>query len=196
MSTEHTFSITPSHLLEYLYCARYTFFEYVLRLPQSAEKYHKVIKGRQIHHEKAMRQGDYLRKRLGVVKKEVNVYLTTDWLRGEVDEVLWLEDGTMAPLDYKFAKWEGTVYDPYRTQLICYAWLMEANFGKKVNRGYLVYTRSKHHVEEVTIGAEDRAFLKQSAEEMLSIIANQTWPKATKVKKKCLSCTYRNVCPQ
>lgn len=189
-------SITPSHLLEYLFCPRFTYFEYVLRLPQHADKYYKVLKGREVHHEKASRQGDYLRKRLGVVKKEVNVYLTMDWLRGEMDEVLWLNDGTMAPLDYKFAKWEGQLYETYRTQLICYAWLIEKHFGRRVDRGFLVYTRSKHHVEEITINKDDRIKVKEYAEDLLSIIDQERFPKATKQRKKCLSCTYRNICPQ
>lgn len=189
-------SITPSHLLEYLYCPRFTYYEYVLRMSQNAEKYYKVVKGRELHHEKASRQSEYLRRRLGVVKKEVNVYLTMDWLRGEVDEVLWLEDGTLAPLDYKFARWEDRVYEGYRTQLVCYAWLMEANFGLSVNRGYLVYTRSKHHVEEVPISRADREKVKADAEDLLEIIGGEKFPKGTKTKKKCLSCTYRNVCPR
>ncbi|MGB5977153.1 MAG: hypothetical protein WBG62_07070, partial [Cyclobacteriaceae bacterium] len=49
----------------------------------------------------------YLRKRIGVKDKQEDIYLTNGLLRGRVDEVLTLRDDTMAPLDYKFARYEG-----------------------------------------------------------------------------------------
>jgi len=76
-----------------------------------------VEKGRQVHDQKLERNKDYLRKRIGVVEKHVDQYLTNEVLRGAVDEVLLLNDGTMAPLDYKFAKFEDRIYETYRTQL-------------------------------------------------------------------------------
>lgn len=189
------FSITPSHILEYLYCPRFTYFEYVLRVPQFQEKEYKVMKGRDVHALKAEQNREYLRRRIGAVEKQVEVYLTNSVLRGEVDEVLTLQDGTMAPLDYKFAKWEERLYDTYRTQLICYAWLIERNFGKAVTRGYLVYTRSKNHLLEVPISREDIASVQLATTGILQIIQKNTFPAATKVRKRCDHCTYRNICP-
>ena len=37
-------------------------------------------------------------------------------LRGEVDEVLWLDDGTMAPFDYKYAEDKGRIYRNQKIQ--------------------------------------------------------------------------------
>ncbi|MCY7328453.1 MAG: CRISPR-associated protein Cas4 [Saprospiraceae bacterium] len=190
------FSITPSHIIEYLYCPRFTYFEYVLRVPQFEEKEYKVQKGRELHTERVEQNRDYLRRRIGVVEKQQEVYLTNGLLRGEVDEVLTLQDGTMAPLDYKFAKWEDRLYDTYRTQLLCYAWLIEENFGKAVTRGYLVYTRSKNHLLEVPIRPGDLAEVQVAAAAVRAIIQENMFPAATKVRKRCDHCTYRNVCPQ
>ena len=187
-------TITPSHLLEYLYCPRFTYFEYVLNLPQHQEKFYKVMKGREVHAQKARQHVDYLRKRLGVVDKQFNVYLTGARLRGEVDEVLWLEDGTMAPLDYKFAKWDERVYETYQTQIVCYALLIEANFGQPVERGYLVYTRSGNKLVEVPVTQADKDRVQMHIDGLLAIIQKNHFPKATKNKRKCLSCTYRNLC--
>ena len=80
------FSITPSHILEYLYCPRFTYFEYVLRIPEFQDKYFKVQKGRDVHEKKAKENMEYLRKRIGVVEKHIGQYLTNELLRGEVDE--------------------------------------------------------------------------------------------------------------
>ncbi len=190
------FSITPSHIIEYLYCPRFTYFEYVLRVPQFEEKNFKVMQGRSMHELKSLQNKDYLRQRIGVQGKQLNVYLTNDLLRGEVDEVLFLNDGTAAPLDYKFAKWEGKLYDTYRTQLACYAWLIAENYGVSVNRGYLVYVRSKNHLEEVPISAADIAAVQAAALAIRDIVQKNKYPDGTKVRKRCDHCTYRNICTQ
>ncbi|MCD4695782.1 MAG: CRISPR-associated protein Cas4 [Bacteroidales bacterium] len=187
-------TITPSHIIEYLFCPRYTFFEYVLCIPQHEEKYHKVQKGRMVHDAKAVRNKEYLRKKIGVKEKWLQQYLTNDYLRGEVDEVILLYDDTMAPLDYKFAFYNDKVYDTYKTQLFCYAWLIEDNFNKPVNKGYLVYTRSRNKLIEIDIEPADKEKVKHAAAEVLKIIDKNFYPKATKYKKRCVTCTYKNIC--
>jgi CRISPR-associated exonuclease Cas4 len=188
------FSITPSHIIQYLYCPRFTFFEHVLRIPQYEEKSYKVLQGREMHDRKEAQNSGYLRRRLGAKAKSIGSYLTNELLRGEVDEVLELADDTMAPLDYKFAKWEGKLYDTYRTQLACYAWLIEGNFGKTVKRGYLVYTRSKNYLLEVPISNKDIDAIQCAAMDIKSILEKNWYPAATKVRKRCEHCTYRNIC--
>ena len=192
-------TLTPSHIIEYLFCPRFTYFEYVLTIPQFEEKDYKVMRGRHLHDERLERNKDYLRKRLGrpgapVTDKHVDQYLTNNLIRGVVDEVLGFGDGTMAPLDYKFAEYKDKVYDTYRTQLYCYAWLIEANFGKPVDRGFIVYTRSNNRVIEVQVTDENKADVKRAAEAIFSIIDRNFFPRATKVKARCVTCTYRNIC--
>jgi len=187
-------SFYPSQLIEYLYCPRFTYFEYVLRIPQYEDKFFKVQQGRELHDEKLERNKDYLRKKIGVEGKHLDQYLAIDGLRGKVDEVLKLKDGTYAPLDYKFAHWKDKLYDTYRQQLYCYAVLIEANFKCKVNKGFLVYTRSKHKLIEVDIDDKAKAVVKKGLAEMTAIIQQNKFPKATKYKKRCLNCTYSNIC--
>lgn len=187
-------SFYPSQIIEFLYCPRYTYFEYVLRIPQYEEKFYKVLRGRELHDEKLERNKDYLRKKIGVEQKWLDQYLGIKNLRGKVDEVLKLEDQTYAPLDYKFAHWKDIVYETYKQQLTCYAILIEANFDAPVNKGYLVYVRSHHKLVEVEINASDKEEVKTSIHEMLEIIGRNKFPKATKFKKRCLNCTYRNIC--
>lgn len=189
-------SVTPSHILEYLYCPRFTFFEYVLCIPQYQERHFKVEKGRQLHDQKLERNKDYLRKRIGVVDKKLDQYLTNELLRGKIDEVLTLQDDTMAPLDYKFAKFEERIYDTYKTQLYCYAVLIEDNYSKPVNRGYLVYTRSSNKLIEVNVTERDKTKVRNVCEAINEIIVHNYWPKATSSKQRCIGCTYRNICPK
>jgi len=187
-------SITPSHIIEYLFCPRFTYFEYVLRIPQYEEKHYKVLKGRNMHELKLIRNKDYLRKRIGVREKYLDQYLTNGILRGKVDEVLLLNDGTMAPLDYKFAEYKEKLFNTYKTQLYCYAILIEENFNKKVDKGYLVYIRSKNKLLEVPIKDTDKAKVIKAIDEIKEIIGKNKYPKATRYKKKCVTCTYKNIC--
>jgi len=130
------------------------------------------------------------------VEKHLDQYLTNNLLRGQIDEVLQLQDGTMTPLDYKFAEYKGRIYDTYKTQLYCYAWLIEENFGKEVKRGYIVYTRSNHKLIEVPVERKQIDKIRKSAEDIVDIITTNRFPRATKFKRRCLNCTYNNICIQ
>ncbi|RLD55826.1 MAG: CRISPR-associated protein Cas4 [Bacteroidetes bacterium] len=187
-------NITPSQIIEYLFCPRFTYFEHVLKIPQYEERHYKVNKGRNIHDLKMIRNKEYLRKKIGVVEKYQDEYLTNNLLRGKVDEVLELADGTMAPLDYKFAQYKDRVYDTYKTQLYCYAVLIEENFKRSVIKGFLVYVRSKNKLIEVPISEGEKTKVKNVAKMIIEIISGNYFPKATKFKKRCVSCTYRNIC--
>ncbi len=188
------FSLTPSHIIEYMFCPRFTYFEYVLAIPQNEEKNYKVVKGRQIHDAKLEQNKEYLRKKIGVVKKLQNQYLTNSYLRGEVDEVLFLNNNTLAPLDYKFASYKNVVYLTYKTQLICYALLIEDNFKLKVNKGFLVYVRSSNKLIEEAITEKDKSEIKNIVENIFMLVQNNVFPNATKFKARCSTCTYTNIC--
>lgn len=187
-------SITPSHIIQYLYCPRFTYFEYVLGIPQYEEKNYRAMRGRHLHDDKLEQNKEYLRKRIGVKHKHLDQYLTNALLRGRVDEVLLLATGDAAPLDYKFAEYKGKVYETYKTQLHCYAVLIEENLHVKVKKGYLVYTRSQHKLVEVPIRESDKTDIRHNAEAIYHIIDRNYFPKATRQKKRCAECTYRNVC--
>lgn len=189
-------SVTPSEIIQYLYCPRFIYFEKVLGIPQYEEKSYKAMRGRRIHETKSSVNKEYLRKKIGAIDKLQEQYLTNELLRGKVDEVLTLDDGTMAPLDYKFAQYKEKVFSTYKTQLACYACLIEDNFGKEVNRGFLVYTRSKNKLVEIEIGEEQKIQVKECARSIGEIIRDNRFPKATRYKKRCIECTYRNICIQ
>ncbi len=187
-------SLTPSHIIEHLFCPRFTYFQYVLSIPQYEEKHFKVTRGRNIHALKQVQNAGYLRKKQGVTRKEHCRYLSNPLIRGEVDEILFLDDGTLAPLDYKFARYKGIVYDTYKTQMFCYAWLLEDNYNMPVNKAYLVYTRSANKLVELSVSADDKKKIRQCVNEIYTVISKNFYPKSTKYKERCINCTYRNIC--
>lgn len=192
---ESEFSLTASHLLEYLFCPRFTYFEYVLGIPQHEENRFKVQRGRNIHEKARSVNPRYLRKKIGVVEKKSDVYLAGSLgIRGVVDEILFLRDGTAAPLDYKYAEYKDRTFKNHRFQLVFYAQLIKDNFNVPVDRGFIIYTRSRNKLVEVPITEKDFDELKKIISDLLSVIRDCKYPKSTKYRQRCPDCCYRNIC--
>lgn len=195
MLKEADSSLTASHLLEYLFCPRFTYFEYVLHIPQHEEKRFKVEVGRKIHEKIRKVNPGYLRKRLGVKESKLDVYFASPLgIRGIVDEILFLDDGTAAPLDYKYAEYKERTFKNHRYQLVLYAQLIKDNFQIPVTRGFIIYTRSKNKLIEVPIYEKDFDNLGKIVKEILDIIQWCRYPRPTKYKQRCPDCCYRNIC--
>jgi len=196
MKNKTDISITPSFVMEYLFCPRFIYFMEVLQIPQNEENRFKVVKGREIHKMKAMTNTDYKRKKLGVIKKESEQDLISEKYRihGQVDEILFLNDGTAAPLDYKYAEYSGKLYKTLKVQSIMYGLMIKENYHLEVNKGYVVYTRSKHHIEQIDFVKEDVEETVEIISDILNILKYNYFPKRSGSKQHCVDCTYRNIC--
>jgi CRISPR-associated exonuclease Cas4 len=193
--TESQYSLTATHLLEYLFCPRFTYFEYVLDIPQHEEKRFKVEVGRTIHERARKINPDYLRKKIGVREKKMDVYLAgSRGIRGIVDEILFLDDDTAAPLDYKYAEYKDRTFKNHRFQLVFYSQLIKDNFHVPVKRGFIVYTRSKNKLVEVPIRDTDFDELDKIITGLIDVIVRCKYPKPTRYKQRCPDCCYGNVC--
>lgn len=190
--------LTVTHVLEHLFCPRFTFFEYVLCVPERQERRALVLKGRLAHEERKHINPNYLRKKLGVVQRQFDVPLASAALgvRGVVDEMLTLADGTMAPFDYKYAEDPGRVYHNQKMQSAVYGLLIREMFGMPVRRGFVCFLRSNHRVVELEHSEEDFAEARAVLEEILSVIQTGQFPSATSWKARCRDCCYRNICIQ
>ncbi len=105
-----------------------------------------------------------------------------------------LEDGTAAPLDYKFAEFKDKMYRTHKYQSALYGLMIADNYGVEVNRGFVCYTRSNHLVKEVKLSNKDFEHAIAMVNEVLEIIQKGFYPEATKNKVRCVDCTYRNIC--
>ncbi|MCD5414880.1 MAG: CRISPR-associated protein Cas4 [Clostridiales bacterium] len=192
---EHEYYITPSEMIEFIYCKRYTYFMKCLGIRQYEEKRYKVQKGREIHEKRARTNADYLRIKQKVQKKEINISLVSRNLqiRGKIDEILMLEGGTMAPLDYKYAKYNEKIYKTLFTQMVMYALMIEEVYDKIVNRGYIVYCRDVNLVKMHEITEKDKKEVIKNINEF-KLVLQGVFPKATGHKSRCIDCCYKNIC--
>lgn len=188
--------ITPSEVMEYLYCPRFTYFLNVLKVPQHEDNRYKVQKGRRVHEKRLQDNRDYLRKKIDMMAKDINVYLSSsqNHIRGIVDEVAFMRDGTLAPIDYKYSPYKEYAFKTHKIQITLYSLLIEETYRKPVNKGYIFYIRNGSKMNEIPITLS----LKQEALEIvntiLKIIREERLPQKTKVKIRCFDCCYKNIC--
>jgi CRISPR-associated exonuclease Cas4 len=194
--TERTPMITPSEVIEHIFCPRFTWFMNVQHIAQHEDQRYKVLKGRQVHQRRETENKAYLRRKIGVVKKDIAVYLASPALRvrGIVDEVLWLEDGSMAPLDYKYTEPRDSAFKTHRIQVILYGLLVRDTYRAPVHRGYVAYIRGGSKLLEVAIGEREEAEVTGYINEIFAIINTGRLPRRTTYKARCRDCCYRNIC--
>ncbi|OGF60110.1 MAG: CRISPR-associated protein Cas4 [Candidatus Fischerbacteria bacterium RBG_13_37_8] len=167
-----------------------------LCIEQHEEKRYKVLKGREVHESKKSANIDYLRKRIGCTGKELDVSMASEryHIAGIVDEILMFSDGSMAPLDYKYAEYRDVLFSTHRYQSIFYGLLIKENYHKEVTRGFICYVRSKNKIKEIAIEEKHYLELISIIRMIIDISQKSYYPKGTKMKNKCIDCCYRNIC--
>ena len=186
--------ISATDLQEFWYCPRFIYFMYVLRIRQYEEKRIKVQIGREVHKAKSLEK-EYLRKALGVVKQEKEVYLSNEELGicGIIDEILHLEDGSITLLEYKFAENKFK----FRTQFfqaVYYSLLIDSNYDTDVKLCYFVYTRSGTKPVKYLISQKHKSYINDCISEFKRVYYEGYYPKRTKYLRQCPDCTYNRIC--
>jgi len=95
--------------------------------------------------------------------------------------------------DALLARYDERLFKTYKNQLVMYAIMIEETFGRKVNKGFLVYCREGNRLVEVCVTEEDKDKLCRCIEEY-KMVLDGYYPEATKQKSKCLDCCYKNIC--
>ena len=193
---ENSISITVSKVIEYLYCPRTIFFLDVLGIPKNETEDFKEKTGKEIHEKRLEQNKGYLRKNIKVIKKEMDISLNSkkNFFHGKLDELLFLEDGTIVPLDYKVSEYTGKVYDTYKYQLAMYSMMIEENYNVESRKGYIVFTRSNNKLKEIEYNEEDFSKVRFFVNEILEIINKGIYPLDVENKNKCKDCCYRKFC--
>lgn len=187
--------ISPSEMIEFLYCPRFTYFINNLNIRQYEEKRLKVQIGKEKHIDKTNTNVNYIRKRIGGISKEAEKYLISKkyGLKGIVDEIYELSDGSYAPLDYKFAEYKDKDFETYKNQMAMYSLMIEDIYNVNVEKFYLVYLRSKNLLKEIDFDEKLRKKTIKNINEYKRVRCG-LYPKATSSKARCLDCCYRNIC--
>ena len=196
LAPESTLMITPSEVIEHLYCPRFTYFMNCLNIPQHEELRYKVMKGRKLHEEREKENREYFRKKIGCVAKEISVYVASPAIRvrGVVDEVLTLADGSMTPLDYKYTEYRDYLFETHKVQSVLYAMLIREAYEKPVYKGYICYAKDGAVLKEIVYKEADFKYAKDVVDDIFSVIVKGKCPKKTSWRNRCVDCCYKNIC--
>lgn len=150
--------------------------------------------GRDIHEKKSL-QPVYLRRKIGVLNLERGVYLSDAniGISGIIDDLLYFEDGKMCSLDYKFAYYK-TKFQTQFYQNVLYSLLIEKNYLTTVDFCYIVYVRDQNRLMKYDIEEKHKECVKKSVIDAQRIIEYGYFPHATRNKKSCSDCCFRNLC--
>lgn len=121
---------------------RFTYFENYLGIPQHKEKQFKVQE-RHMVYEKTRVNPHYFRKKLECIDRKKSVYLSSpSGIRCIVDEILFLNDGTAAPLDHRYAEYKACTFKNHKYQLTIYGRLIRGHFNVPfLSTGALSFTQ-------------------------------------------------------
>jgi CRISPR-associated exonuclease Cas4 len=185
--------LAVSDLLNHRFCARITWFAYVLGVRQRGTV--KTDHGRGEHERWVERErnrwkeGASVRARSKLVSAEVASERLL--LRGKVDALVG-EDGSVAPYEVKATAppqrpWPGQVL-----QLAAYALLLEERHGRPVTRGYLHYLEGDV-VREQPIEEADKQAVRDMLAEIQSVVTSETMPPRAP-PTHCRDCVYAKIC--
>lgn len=94
----------------------------------------------------------------------------------------------------KFSEYKEKLFKTYRFQLVFYVRPIQENFNVPVQKGFIVYTRSRNKLVEIEIADKDLKKLEKTVNDMIDVIQNCQYPKPTSTKKRCPDCCYKNIC--
>lgn len=193
---ETPFRVTD--LKQWVYCRRVLYYE--LCLPEVRPVTYKMKAGVEIGQgaerleTRREARGSLRAYRLDRGRREFNVEIASArlGLRGKVDMVIWLEEGseTFIPVDYKLSQIAGA---HFKLQLAAYGLLLEEMTGHPAQRGFLYYIPTKR-AEEVRFDKRLRGKLLAALDEMHRLLGEERMPPPAEAKSKCLSCEFRRFC--
>ncbi len=192
MARQNNF-LTAADFMNYEYCPRIVYFIHVLKQPQTKGSKQKKGLEKDFSFKKT--------KRTKIVKnyffpsnleKFYNVPLEDGDFATKVDCVAIDKPNNLAfPIQLKYSFQPNKIYRTQKLQLLLEAFLIEKLLKYSVSYGYIKYLKSNSLVK---VWLEDKKMMFEIANQVKEIIRDETFPKATKYKKRCIDCCYRRMC--
>jgi RecB family exonuclease len=118
-------------------------------------------------------------------------------LRGAIDELLLLPDGTVAPLDFKTRGYptKDDSHEHYQYQLNCYALLLQRNGMKPAKKGYLLFFWPQaYHLGAAQFATNlvELPITPEEGEAILAKVAAIVRGPMPEAHRECVFCQYRD----
>lgn len=185
-------NINVTDIVEYTFCKKFPYYSIVLGIPQYEGTRGTVLKGRQHHETRATTNRNYIPHGIEGKKLIGNMLYSKLGYSGKIDEAIE-SDTTILLVERKYSD-NTSISDILKVQLGLLAFLLEENFGKRVNVARVIFERQIRVEIDVQIDNEIRSFAIKQLEAVLSLVRTGVFP-AEKYDNRCVNCCYRKLCP-
>ena len=180
-------------VVEYCFCSRFTYYEYVMEMPQYEEKRGTVQSGKVLHKNAEVRNKNIIPANImGRKVNSLKLYSKRHDLVGIVDHAIINDDGIII-IERKYTD-SNTVYLTHKVQLGLLAILLEENLKKPVIHADLIFGKNqKHKRQRLYIDDDIKKWALKMLEETKDVITNGVLPDE-KFDNRCIDCCYRKSC--
>ena len=205
MDTVNFEGISIFEVIDYIYCPRIIYYEKTLKIFGNKMKAFKEEEKKRLEG-KGMINRRWIWDRLKLRKQSINnleqwnnkefnkeLYSQKYYFHGKLDEILYLEEGTIVPLYYHNSKYTAREDNQYKNLMTLFFMLIEENYQIECQKGYILFLNDSS-LKKIECTTKDFESMKQYINETLNLIETEKYPLEAEGGTKCRDCYYKKIC--
>lgn len=197
--------ISIFEVIDYIYCPRIIYYEKTLKISESKMEAFKEEEKKRLE-EKGMRNRRWVWDRLKLRKQSINnleqwtnkefskeLYSQKYHFHGKLDEILYLDEGTIVPLYYHNSKYTAREDEQYKNLMTLFSMLIEENYQIECQKGYILFLNDSS-LKKIECTTKDFENIKQYIAKTLELIETEKYPLEAEGGTKCRDCYYKKIC--
>ena len=197
--------ISIFEVIDYIYCPRIIYYEKTLKISESKMEAFKEEEKKRLE-EKGMINRRWVWDRLKLRKQSINnleqwtnkefnkeLYSQKYHFHGKLDEILYLDEGTIVPLYYHNSKYTAREDEQYKNLMTLFFMLIEENYQIECQKGYILFLNDSS-LKKIECTTKDFESMKQYINETLNLIETEKYPLEADGGTKCRDCYYKKIC--
>lgn len=205
MDTVNFEGISIFEVIDYIYCPRIIYYEKTIKISGNKMKAFKEEEKKRLEG-KGMINRRWIWDRLKLRKQSINnleqwnnkefskeLYSQKYHFHGKLDEILYLEEGTIVPLYYHNSKYTAREDNQYKNLMTLFFMLIEENYNINSQKGYILFLNG-HSLKKIECTTKDFESMKQYINETLNLIETEKYPLEAEGGTKCRDCYYKKIC--
>ena len=205
MDTVNFEGISIFEVIDYIYCPRIIYYEKTLKISGNKMKAFKEEEKKRLEG-KGMINRRWIWDRLKLRKQSINnleqwnnkefskeLYSQKYHFHGKLDEILYLEEGTIVPLYYHNSKYTAREDNQYKNLMTLFFMLIEENYQIECQKGYILFLNDSS-LKKIECTTKNFESMKQYINETLNLIETEKYPLEAEGGTKCRDCYYKKIC--
>ena len=197
--------ISIFEVLDYIFCPRIIYYENVLKMFGEKKNDFDKEEEKRIKNKGGINR-KWIWERLKLRKQDIDnlsqwenkefnkeLYSEKYYFYGKIDEILYLQDGTIVPLYYYDSKYTAREENRYKYIVAMFLILIEEKYKIESQKGYILFLDGLS-LKKIECTNKDLEKVKESAAEVLKIIEIERYPIEAEGGTKCRDCYYKKIC--